>query len=76
LTIHYDCLAKVQPLPGVLDHRAFSRVRVDLGRCDVCDAGKAVYRSAADRVSICAGCYARLVREWNGREGRRLRALR
>jgi len=66
----------VQPLPGVLDHRAFSRVRVDLGRGDVCDAGKVVYRSAADRVSICAGCYARLVREWNGREGRRLHALR
>lgn len=71
----YDCLAKakrparVQPLPGVLDHRGFERMETDLGRCDVCDAGKAVYRSAADRTSICAGCYARLVREWNGREG-------
>lgn len=71
----YSCLAKakrqarVQHLPGVLDHRAFSWVRVDLGWCDVCDAEKAIYRSAVDRVSICEQCYARLVREWNGRGG-------
>ena len=71
----YDCLrkakrpAKVQPLPGVLDHRTFERVRTEIGRCDVCGAGKAVYRSREARVGICEGCYARLVREWNGREG-------
>ncbi|MCT8338227.1 hypothetical protein FKB36_12200 [Methanoculleus sp. Afa-1] len=69
----YDCLkrakrpAKVQPLPGVLDHQAFARVKVELGRCDVCRTGKAVYRSR--EANICEGCYARLVREWNGREG-------
>ena len=47
----YDCLkkakrpAKAQPLPGVLDHRTFERVKVELGRCDICDTAKAVYRS-------------------------------
>ena len=71
----YDCLskakrpAKVQPLPGVLDHRTFSRVRVDLGRCDICGKGKTVYRSQEAQAGICEGCYARLVREWNAKAG-------
>lgn len=71
----YDCLKKakrpgrMQPLPGILDFREFSRVKVDLGRCDLCGTGKAVYRSREAQANICEGCYARLVREWNGREG-------
>ena len=71
----YDCLskakrpAKVQPLPGVLDHRTFSRVRADLGRCDICGKGKTVYRSREAQAGICEGCYARLVREWNAKAG-------
>jgi hypothetical protein len=71
----YDCLkkarrpAKAQPLPGGLDHRAFTRTKVELGRCDVCGTGKAVYRSREARTKVCDQCYARLVREWNGREG-------
>ncbi len=60
---------KIAPLPGLLDHRTFERVRVDLGRCTVCDAGKAVYHSREARASICQGCYARLVREWNREAG-------
>ncbi len=59
----------VKPLPGLLDHRTFERARVDLGRCTICDAGKAVYRSREAQASICQGCYARLVREWNRGEG-------
>ncbi|QSZ68135.1 hypothetical protein RJ40_11830 [Methanofollis aquaemaris] len=35
-----------ETLPGVLDHREFTRVSTDLGRCDVCAEGKAVHRSA------------------------------
>jgi len=71
----YDCPpqgkrpGKVQPLPGVLDHREFERVKVELGRCDVCGAGKAVYRSREAQANICDQCYARLVREWNGGRG-------
>jgi len=51
LYLCYDCLkkarrpAEAQPLPGVLDHRTFERVKVELGRCDICDTAKAVYRS-------------------------------
>ncbi|MCK8517391.1 hypothetical protein [Methanoculleus sp. 7T] len=71
----YECLkkakrpAKVRPLPGVLDHRGFERVKTDLGRCDVCGEKKAVYRSREARAKVCEGCYARLVREWNTKEG-------
>lgn len=59
----------VRPLPGLLDHRTFKRVSVDLGRCTICDTGKAAYHSREARASICQGCYARLVREGNAREG-------
>ena len=75
LYLCYDCLkkakrpAKAQPLPGVLDHRTFARTKVELGRCDVCGEKRAVYRSREERAKVCEGCYARLVREWNGREG-------
>ena len=55
----------VRPLSGVLDPRSFARVRVELGRCDVCGAAKAVYRSREAQTNVCAGCYARLVREGN-----------
>jgi len=58
-----------EPLSGVLDHREFLRVKVELGRCDLCRTGKAVYRSREARTSLCEGCYARLVREGNAREG-------
>ncbi len=61
--------AGVLPLPGLLDHRTFERTCVDLGRCTICDAGKAVYRSREAQAKICEGCYARLVREWNRKEG-------
>ena len=58
-----------EPLPGILDHRLFERAGVELGRCDICGTGKAVYRSREARANVCEGCYARLVREWNRGEG-------
>jgi len=42
-----------EPLSGVLDHREFLRVKVELGRCDLCDTGKAVYRSREAQTSLC-----------------------
>ena len=60
---------RVQPLPGVLGPGTFVRVKTEVGRCDICDRGKAVYRSQEARAKVCEGCYARLVREWNSREG-------
>ena len=38
----------IRPLQGVLDHRTFSRVRVDLGRCEICGEGE-------DCVSVTGG---------------------
>jgi len=60
---------RVQPLPGVLDHRGFERVKSEIGRCDVCGRVQAVYRSREARTKVCEGCYARLVRDWNREEG-------
>jgi len=47
----------------------FERVAVELGRCDLCDEGKAVFRSDGLRLSICERYYRRLVREENERSG-------
>jgi len=58
-----------EPLPGVLDHRTFERVKVEIGRCEVCGGKRAVYRSREAQAKVCEGCYARLVREWNRGEG-------
>lgn len=59
----------VQPLPGVLDPGTFVRMKTKIGRCDICNRGKAVYRSREARANICENCYTRLVRERNGQEG-------
>ncbi len=59
----------VYPLPGLLDHRDFARVKVVSGRCDVCSKGPAVFRCAEKQVGVCEGCYAVMVREWNDRNG-------
>nr|WP_303714210.1 hypothetical protein [Methanoculleus marisnigri] len=50
-------------------HRTFSRTKVEIGRCDVYGEKKAIYRSREARAKVCEGCYARIVREWNGRAG-------
>ena len=59
----------VRPLSGVLDRRSFARVKVEIGRCDVCGAAKAIYRSREAQAKVCEGCYSRLVREGNARVG-------
>ncbi|MBP2145460.1 hypothetical protein J2129_000914 [Methanofollis sp. W23] len=58
-----------ETLPGVLDLGEFTRVSTDLGRCDVCDEGRAVHRSADGQVVLCERCYAGLVRAWNMGKG-------
>ncbi|MFA5398512.1 MAG: hypothetical protein WC346_21040, partial [Methanogenium sp.] len=57
------------PLPTILDHQDFRRSTVSLGHCTLCGNGAAVYHSDNQRASVCEGCYARLVREWNRAEG-------
>ena len=48
------------------------RSKAEPGWRDICDRGKVAYRSREAQAKICEGCYARLVRERNGREGVRL----
>jgi hypothetical protein len=61
--------AKLRPLPGVLDHRDFERVNKELGKCDLCGEGKAVFSSKELRTNICEGCFGRLLREDLREEG-------
>jgi len=60
---------KVTPISGLLDHREFARTTVQLGRCDICDKAAAAYRCIEKQVNICNGCYARLMRGWNQKNG-------
>ena len=62
-------VAMVRPLPGVLNHRDFERVTKELGKCSLCGEGRAVFYSEEMRMSICEGCYGRLLREDLREEG-------
>ena len=64
-----ECWNAVRKISDFPVHRTFARTKVELGRCDICGEKKAVYRSREAQAKICEGCYARFVREWNGREG-------
>jgi len=59
----------VLPLPGLLDHRDFERVSVELGKCSLCENGRAVFSSKDLKMNICEGCYGRLLREENEKNG-------
>ena len=54
-----------QPLPGLMCAADFERASVELGRCGLCDEGRAVFRSCDLKPVICEKCYGRLVREEN-----------
>jgi len=56
---------RIDLLPGLLDHRDFTMVKVVSGRCDVYYKGAAVFRCVEKNVGICEICYAKIVREWN-----------
>jgi hypothetical protein len=47
----------VRALPGVLNIPAMVRIEKDLGRCQVCNGGKAAWHDPAGRVAICESCY-------------------
>ncbi|WP_214083946.1 hypothetical protein [Methanoculleus sp.] len=64
-----DVANGVRPLSGVLDPRTFARVKVELGRCDICGVRKAVYHSPEAQTHTCEECYSRLMREGNARKG-------
>ena len=60
---------RIDPLPGLLDHRDFVRVKVVSGHCDICHEGAAVFRCAEKQIGVCEGCYAKMVRKWNEKSG-------
>jgi len=65
----YSKQARMNPLPGLLDHREFVKVQVISGRCDVCGERPAEYRCKEKQVGICEECYTSLSREWNQKNG-------
>ena len=58
-----DVRGSTLPLQDVLDHRDFERTTKDLGKCDLCGRGKAVFSSGELKMSICERCLGRLLRE-------------
>jgi hypothetical protein len=60
---------RIDPLPGLLDHRDFVRIKMVSGRCDICHEAAAVFRSAENQIGVCEGCYGKMVRGWNKRKG-------
>ena len=47
----------IRPIPGLLNSAGMVRTSVDLGRCQVCNGGKAVWRDKEAGVSICERSY-------------------
>ncbi|MDD1730240.1 MAG: hypothetical protein LUQ50_14375 [Methanospirillum sp.] len=45
-------------LPGTLNTAGMERIFVDVGRCSVCNIGKAVWKDPENQISICDSCYA------------------
>ncbi|MDD3407162.1 MAG: hypothetical protein PHP13_03675 [Methanomicrobium sp.] len=41
----------------------FERVSVDVGKCGLCDEGKALFRSCDLKLAICEKCYGRLFKK-------------
>ncbi|WP_421908663.1 hypothetical protein [Methanolacinia petrolearia] len=41
----------------------------ELGKCDLCGEGKAVFSSKELKTNICEGCFGRLLREDLKKEG-------
>ena len=56
-------------MPGVMCAADFEKVSVELGRCGLCDEGKALFRSDGLKLAICEKCYGRLLREENEGKG-------
>ena len=60
---------EVPPLPGILAIGRMVRISNDIGRCQVCNLGKAVYRDPPAGTSICQQCYDREARAAGSAEG-------
>jgi hypothetical protein len=49
--------AAKRALPGVMNTVGMVRLYKDLGRCQVCNGGKAVWTDPENHVHICESCY-------------------
>jgi hypothetical protein len=50
---------EIYALPGILNIARMERIYKDLGRCQICNRGKAVWSDPEDHVHICESCYHR-----------------
>ncbi|MCX6690466.1 MAG: hypothetical protein NTW33_00085 [Methanoregula sp.] len=57
------------PLPGVIAIGRMVRISKDIGRCSVCNLGKAVFTDREAGTSICQQCYDREARATGSTEG-------
>ena len=48
---------EIYTLPGILNIARMEPLFTDLGRCQVCNIGKAVWTDPEDHVQICESCY-------------------
>ena len=53
---------KGPPLPGIIVLSRMVRISKDIGRCSVCNRGKAVYLDREAGTCLCQQCYAREAR--------------
>ena len=61
--------ASAPPLPGVIAIGRMVRISKDIGRCSVCNLGKAVFTDKEAGTSICQQCYDREARASGSAEG-------
>ena len=57
------------PLPGILAIGRMVRISKDIGRCSVCNRGKAVYHDPEAGTRVCQQCYDREARATGPAEG-------
>ncbi|MCX6690702.1 MAG: hypothetical protein NTW33_01295, partial [Methanoregula sp.] len=53
---------KGPPLPGIIVISRLMRISKDIGRCSVCNHGKAVYHDREAGIRLCQQCYDREAR--------------
>jgi hypothetical protein len=53
---------KAPPLPGIIILSRMVRISKDIGRCSVCNRGKAVYHDREAGIRLCQQCYDREAR--------------
>jgi len=53
---------RAPPLPGIIVISRMVRISKDIGRCSVCDMGKAIFLDTKAQLHLCQQCYDREAR--------------